>query len=80
MKPVTPPTRRVLYALTASLQGIVLEAFVYPHGISKYAYAVLLDSVHVPGSPVGNFTTPEEAAHRAKGDFRDWFLEILNRV
>lgn len=74
------PCRRSLYTLSASLQGFSLAAYVYAQAGGRFSYSVLIDSVHVPGSPGRQIASLEEAARRAKGQFERWCLEILKRV
>jgi hypothetical protein len=72
--------RRSLYTLSASLQGFTLAAYVYAHAGGGFGYSVLIDSVHVPGSPGRQIKSLKEAARRAKGQFARWASEILKRV
>jgi hypothetical protein len=74
------PTRKPLYRLFASINGFVLEALVFSHGSRRYGYAVLLDGVHVPGSPSGNHATLEAAIKTAKPSFSAWVNQLLQRV
>ena len=77
---IPTPARRPLYRLFASLHGFVIEATVFGHGAKGYAYAVVLDSVHVPGSPAGGYATLEAAIHAAKATFTEWTRQLLERV
>jgi hypothetical protein len=74
------PSRKPLYRLFASVNGFVLEAIVFSHGSRRYGYAVLLDGVHVPGSPRGNHPTLEAAVKAAKAPFAAWVNQLLTRV
>jgi hypothetical protein len=65
---------------SASLQGFTLAAYVYAHASGGFGYSVLVDCVHVPGSPGRQINSLEEAARRAKGQFERWAVEILQRV
>jgi hypothetical protein len=74
------PARKPLYRLFASVNGFVLEALVFSHGSRRYGSAVLLDGVHVPGSPSGNHATLEAAIKSAKPSFSAWVNQLLTRV
>jgi hypothetical protein len=74
------PSRKPLYRLFASINGFVLEATAFSHGPRRYGYAVLLDGVHVPGSPSGSHPTLEAAIKTAKPSFSAWVNQLLTRV
>jgi hypothetical protein len=74
------PTRKPLYRLFTSVNGFVLEALVFSHGSRRYGCAVLLDGVHVPGSPSGKHQTLEAAVKAAKAPFAAWVNQLLTRV
>jgi hypothetical protein len=78
--PLDIPARKPLYRLFASLHGLVLEATVFSHGPRAYACAVLLDGVHVPGSPSGSHATLEAVVNAAKAPFAAWINQLLTRV
>lgn len=73
-------SRKPLYRLSASLNRFTVEASVHPHGAKGFCASVLVDQVHAPGSPAGNFPSLEAAVQRAKADFQKWTLEMLKRA